>query len=80
MQKICSAACFKIFHIILLYYTVKIFFFIFLAVNAKEGWLYNVYGVYLVNVSWLVIGQQGWEGNDQNNATTLNDDARENAN
>ncbi len=32
---------------------------VFLAVNASLRWLNNVVGVYLVQVSWLLIGQQG---------------------
>jgi hypothetical protein len=31
----------------------------FLVVNASLRWLYNVVGVYLVQISLLLIGQQG---------------------
>ncbi len=32
---------------------------VFLTVNASLGWLNNISGVYIVQVSWLLIGQQG---------------------
>jgi hypothetical protein len=32
---------------------------VFLPVNASLDWLNNISGVYLVQVSWLLIGQQG---------------------
>jgi hypothetical protein len=49
---------FKFFKVLQKFYIAKS---VFLAVNVSLDWLNNVVGMYLVQISLLLNGQQGWE-------------------